>query len=673
MKIIQKVAIKNFRSFFGSTQNDKAEILNVSDLNVFSGSNDSGKSNVLRALNLFFNNEIDNVHPFQFDIDFNVFKSELTQKVIEIKVFFIINKRELSITKFYDRSGYRNFEYRFIEKLTTNEIIIDSRQNKNEQRYKGNAKILQQESGYRRSAMRLMQSISFSYVPAIREERFFSHLYGKIIYKIKKNEENHVHDLLKEKKKIERWQKTLTNKSENKTFIANLSDPQWRTDRIDSIEKDIENVSSLDKSINSLEKQINKFSSNLFKAVSFLSSEFKVGSNLITFFESFDIGTGGDKNLSLRTRGDGVQARFIPEMLDFMDSISKDKKHFLWGFEEPENSAEYRNQQVLASKLKNEFSKQKQIFITTHSEEFLSLYDGHDIDEHQRKSNLYHVKKVSHNKLPISFSTIKQFDVDSQCFDFSNVKSDLENDIGTSLIRAKYSKEIKKKEEILLNEIKQFEEREKEFKKSKKWLFFIEDKYAEIYKIAYLKTKNIIFDENNFHEKFNQTSPFDIFSKNGFKELNKFLNPTVIDEWLDQKVIGLFDFDTAYNQFKGLGTDRWGDIEGNDESGLYRKRKDHDHFYALVIPVPDFRKIYANKSLGGNSVLEIEMLFTDDTLNALNVLNEEKIAGTSATRSKFSGKKSEFWKKLFEVESNKFTHFKPIFDKVDEFFSELTP
>ena len=80
MKIIEKVQIKNFRSFFGTKQNDKAEILNISDLNIFSGSNDSGKSNVLRALNLFFNSEIDNAHAFNFETDFNVFKNELTQK-----------------------------------------------------------------------------------------------------------------------------------------------------------------------------------------------------------------------------------------------------------------------------------------------------------------------------------------------------------------------------------------------------------------------------------------------------------------------------------------------------------------------------------------------------------------------------------------------------------------
>lgn len=669
MRAIEKVQIKNFRSFFGTTQNDKAEILNISDLNIFSGSNDSGKSNVLRALNLFFNGEIDNVHSFNFDTDFNIFKQNLTQKVIEIKVYFNVNKRNVSITKFYDRSGYRNFEYRFIHKDSDNEIIIDSRQNRNEKRYKNNNSILKQESGYRRSAMRLIQSISFSYVPAIREERFFSHLYGKIIYKIKKNEEKHIQTLITEKNKIERWEKTLANKSDKKEFKANLSIPEWRSNRIDQINQEISDIESLDKSIIGLENQINKFASNLFKATNFLSSEFKVGSNLLEFFESFDIGTGGDKNLSLRTRGDGVQARFIPEMLDFMDSISNDKKYFIWGFEEPENSAEYKNQQILASKLKDSFSVKKQIFITTHSEEFLSLYDGEEIDSVKRKANLYHVKKQTNKTQSESYSIIEQFDVEHQTFDFSTIKSDLENEIGSSLIRAKYSKEIKEKESILLEKIEFLEKKELEFEeeyqRSKKWFVFLEDEYSEIYKVAYLKVKNITFTVDNFDQKFQETSPFNVYSKNGQIELNKFLGSVVVDEWKKRKIIGLFDFDSAYDQFKGLNKNKWCVIEGEEESCLFRRRKDHADFYALVIPVPEFRKDYANKNLGSKSALEIEMLFTDEQLENLNSLKKIDIAGTNHKISQFSGKKSTFWKYLIDIEPQEFKHFIPLFDKIE--------
>ena len=44
MKIIDKIEIKHFRSFMGSTKEYEAAIYDLKDLNIFSGANDSGKS-----------------------------------------------------------------------------------------------------------------------------------------------------------------------------------------------------------------------------------------------------------------------------------------------------------------------------------------------------------------------------------------------------------------------------------------------------------------------------------------------------------------------------------------------------------------------------------------------------------------------------------------------------
>jgi len=673
VKVIRKVEIKNFRSFLGTTVNDRAEILRITDLNIFSGSNDSGKSNLLRALNLFFNDEIDNVNKFRFNSDFNVFKQDTVQKIIEIKIYFMINKRKFSISKFYNRGGYRNFEYRFTEKDGLEEIVIDSRPNTNKIKYKDNKAVLKKESGYKRAATRAMQSVSFSYVPAIREGQFFSHLYGKIIYKIKKNEEKLIEKLSTEYKKIERWERTQKNKSENQDFLENLNDETWREDRLVEIANQISGISSLDDAIKELESQINTFSDDLFSSVEFLSSKFKVGSDLIGFFESFDIGTGGEKDLSLRLRGDGVQARFIPEMLNFMDSISTEKKYFIWGFEEPENSAEYKNQQILAKKLKDVFSKDKQIFLTTHSEEFLSLYDGSDIPKDKRTANLYHVKKnlkkVNETNKEIEYSTINQFDVDNQSFDFATIKSDLENDIGTSLIRAKYSKELKEKENEFITKMEQFEEEKvllrKQYEKTNKWLLFVEDECDQIYKIAYLKVNKIDFTESNFITTFNEHSPFDIYPKHGQTELNKMLDQTAIIEWQGKKVVGLFDFDDAFAKFNGLRAYRWENIEGSEITCLYRKRKDHEFFYALVLPVPDFRSHYASKLLADKSQLEVELLFTDDVLSSIDSKKDVPIAGVSETITAFKGKKAKFWEMLVDLDSNHFDSFKPLFDKIE--------
>jgi predicted ATP-dependent endonuclease of OLD family len=53
MKLLTNIRIEGFRSI------REAEIELDSDLTAFAGLNNSGKSNVLRALNAFFNDETD--------------------------------------------------------------------------------------------------------------------------------------------------------------------------------------------------------------------------------------------------------------------------------------------------------------------------------------------------------------------------------------------------------------------------------------------------------------------------------------------------------------------------------------------------------------------------------------------------------------------------------------
>lgn len=63
---IRQIHIENFRSIQKVT-------LSASDLLIIVGKNDSGKSNILRALNLFFNEETNPGKGFDFKYDYNVF------------------------------------------------------------------------------------------------------------------------------------------------------------------------------------------------------------------------------------------------------------------------------------------------------------------------------------------------------------------------------------------------------------------------------------------------------------------------------------------------------------------------------------------------------------------------------------------------------------------------
>lgn len=79
MIAIQKIHIKNFRSIVDET-------IELSDFNCFVGKNDSGKSNVLKALNLFFNGETDYNTNFDFNSDYSKFAKRGAKQAREITI-----------------------------------------------------------------------------------------------------------------------------------------------------------------------------------------------------------------------------------------------------------------------------------------------------------------------------------------------------------------------------------------------------------------------------------------------------------------------------------------------------------------------------------------------------------------------------------------------------------
>jgi len=83
-------------------------------------------------------------------------------------------------------------------------------------------------------------------------------------------------------------------------------------------------------------------------------------------------------------------------------------------------------------------------------------------------------------------------------------------------------------------------------------ILYVEDTYDQIYKIAYLRLKNIHCSEDNFELKFKEQAMFQVFSKKSAKDLRKWLDTVDITDQKDKKIIGLFDFDSAFAEFNGL-------------------------------------------------------------------------------------------------------------------------
>ena len=147
---ITSIAIKNFRSIRRLT-------LKISDFNIFVGTNDAGKSNVLKALNLFFNNKVDALNEYDFSRDFTYIKKKKSKeaKAITIIIHFEVPKKAF----------FEGGEYVWEKKWNRNGLIVDS--------------ITKQDGSLPASRSRIpatLRKIKFRYVPAVKSSDYYKTL-----------------------------------------------------------------------------------------------------------------------------------------------------------------------------------------------------------------------------------------------------------------------------------------------------------------------------------------------------------------------------------------------------------------------------------------------------------------------------------------------------------------
>ncbi len=135
-----------------------------------------------------------------------------------------------------------------------------------------------------------------------------------------------------------------------------------------------------------------------------VSSNIDVPSDFRDLFERLSFSTMQDNFLvPLRNRGDGLQARHIPHILEFISD--QNKKYNIWGYEEPENSLEMVKSFEVAEQFANDFSQNNQIFATSHSPAFYGLSnDG---------VSKYYFSKTPHNDESLVSSVVRFSDVQS--------------------------------------------------------------------------------------------------------------------------------------------------------------------------------------------------------------------------------------------------------------------
>ena len=602
MQIIKEIRIGYFRSF-----SQKIEIKQIKDLNIFSGKNDSGKSNILRALNLFFSEEkVDFYHQLNFFKDFSKFRAEQAKdnkikKQIEVAIHFnrcnfsgAVLPESFWVEKAWDKDG--NLLYRKI-KNSRGQIL----------RYR------ESTSKVDSSITSFLKKIHFFHVPAIKDTLYLEYLkreyQNSLLFKIASDNEYEA--------------KIVGNKITSKnTTVKQITD--MLTEKIN------QEADEMMRSFKSTTSEI-------------LETKFYIPE--LDYSKVLEVTT--EKNIPLSLRGDGVQAKLIPELLN---EICKNRNadYVIWGFEEPENSFEYGNAQKLADLFLNSYSKKNQIFITSHAFNFVTLI-GDNV-------STFRVWKANYNEgTQVTNVNIRQPDL---------IISDaeiLDEELGVFSLNQELEK-------IFSQKIKQLEELKvvrAKLEINSKPVLYVEDRYDQIFKIAWLKLKNIPFTKQNLEEIFDKKCQFRIISAAGANNLQGFLQANNQQLWQHLKIIGLFDFDQKGVETFHLVKKKWkSEIEFLIIEGHSIVHPQNQNLMCMLLPIPQRLSELASLDYPA-SYVAIEQLLQSDFLDTSQYVKTKPLVGGYSLKFVEDDKKSKFWERLINVDKNVFKDFKPLFERVE--------
>lgn len=305
---IKSITIKYFRSITSMT-------ITAERLNILVGVNDVGKSNVLKALNLFFNNETDYNEKFSFEKDFSQLFPLNSKKAREIiiKISFMVP------------SGYKGYgEYIWEKRWRSQGLVKDDI-------IRGQG----EDMSPRSRIPNLLRKIVFRYVPAVKSNDYYKFLLIELYKAVSSAVDSPL--------------KIASNK-----FSQTLR--EYTTSLSDLILKHIDMESKL-----SLPRNF----SDIFETLMFNTK--KNDSDIMVPLEQ-----RGD---GIQARHIPIILKYIADE-DYKQSNSRGaiKINTIWGFEEPENGLELLKAFEMASEFL-EYAKDIQIFVTTHSPAFYEKRD----------------------------------------------------------------------------------------------------------------------------------------------------------------------------------------------------------------------------------------------------------------------------------------------------------
>lgn len=599
--MIEKIEIQYFRSIYRTT------LTKVEAINILTGKNDVGKSNILKALNLFFNNCIVEEGDYNFGRNYNFKRLE------EVRKDTIKGKQFIQI-KITFRRG-KQFEKTLPEKFT-----VTKKWNRDDEFPQISDNIEQQliKSGkdyndrVRASLTRYLNKIKYVYVPAIKDKHIFDNM-------------------------LERLQATV-------------------------YEKKLANNAALTETMSNLFE-------NVVKTTEELSEEFKVATNIESMiatpndvkelYRTLNIITKSEDNMvRLEDRGDGIQVRYIPSILNYIATNAS--VNYIWGFEEPENSLEYNMARRMADDFYNIYKANSTIFLTTHSPAFVDL--GYKED-----GKGFRCYKANETTEVVSFEEAHKLEL-------------LEEELGYAYILKEqyeqYKAVVQENEEMH----EKLEKLETEILLAQKPVLFTEGKTdAKILSIAWEKL-------------YNYDCPFEIKSCDLMKEETSgnvslagadMLKKVLCTARYDSKniIIGMFDSDTK-------GINAFG-LDNNYDfcEGKQWKQHKNKRGYAFLIPSNE-----ETQKIAEGQNLSIEFLFRRETLNKevdgkkLVLKPQCMVLSIKGVKMQVKQASDEYWY-MSDIDSNtktdfaytvvptlekeEFVNFKPIFEKILEILEQI--
>lgn len=270
MVTIQRIRVKNFRSLVDET-------IELSDYNFFVGKNDSGKSNVLKALNLFFNDRTDFNTPYDFDSDYSKFAKRGAKQAREITISLDIvipdtfmERGTKTWTKVWRAEGLHsdNFETLFTRKGTKGSTFLNR--------------------------------IKYMYIPAVKSNEYFKYLLSEVYLSMTNTANSALKDL---NTKYSKQLQALTNELSNQ----------------------LREVLKLNSAI-----QMPPDLNVLFRDLTFLTSDEHV--------KGIDLNHRGD---GIKARHIPSILWYMQQNIEKNKLKNSVSHSFIWGFEEPENGVEF--------------------------------------------------------------------------------------------------------------------------------------------------------------------------------------------------------------------------------------------------------------------------------------------------------------------------------------------